>query len=183
MESLEEKVTRVIKEEVDLVEYDPDWLAAYEEESRHLKRCAPPGLIRRSDHVGSTSIPGLPAKPIIDVLVEVKDLKRARDELAPMLESQGYDFFERPTRDEDGDPTYLWFIKRDAAGKRTHHIHMVDDSPEHAHHRAKLVFRDYLLEHPNIASEYGDLKQDSRSITTETGSPTREQKPNLLRAR
>ena len=159
MESLEEKIARVVKEQIDVLEYDPYWPKAFEDERRHLESVLLPGLLRRIEHCGSTSIPGIVANPIIDMLVEVADLERARVEIAPVLEAQGYDFFDRPTCDQEGDPTYLWFIKRDANGRRSHHVHMIDDSPEHAHHWDKLLFRDYLLDHAETASEYGDLKQ------------------------
>src|SRR5262249_15883992 len=108
------------------------------------------------EHFGSTAVPGLAAKPIVDMLVEVTDLQAARARIAPVLEAQGYDYFWRPTRGDDGPPFYAWFIKRDPRnGTRTHHIHMVEG---HFEHWDRLLFRDYLIEHPQVAREYKDLK-------------------------
>ena len=155
METLEEKVARVVKEEVDVVPYDPQWPVLFEEEKEHLLSCLPKHLIGRIEHFGSTAVPGLPAKPIVDMLVEVTDLDETRLRIAPILEAQGYEYFWRPARGDDVPPFYAWFIKRDKNGNRTHHIHMVESQFEHWD---RLLFRDYLVEHPNAAKEYGALK-------------------------
>jgi GrpB-like predicted nucleotidyltransferase (UPF0157 family) len=155
METLEEKVARVVKEEVAVVAYDPDWTRLFEEEKEHLLACLPSELIRRIEHFGSTAVAGLPAKPIIDMLVEVTDLSETRERIAPLLESQGYDYFWRPSWEDDVPPYYAWFIKRGKDGKRTHHIHMVE---AHFEHWDRLFFRDYLREYPGIAQEYATLK-------------------------
>lgn len=155
METLDEKVARVVKEEVAVVPYDPRWPALFDEEREHLLSCLPANMIRRIEHFGSTAVPGLPAKPIVDMLVEVTDLDETKRRIAPILEAQGYDYFWRPTRGDDVPPFYAWFIKRDSKGNRTHHIHMVED---HFEHWDRLLFRDYLIEHPEVAKEYGILK-------------------------
>ncbi len=144
-----------VKEEVNVVPYDPQWPVLFEEEKEHLLSCLPKHLIGRIEHFGSTAVPDLPAKPIVDMLVEVTDLDETRRLIAPSLEAQGYEYFWRPTRGDDVPPFYAWFIKRDKNGKRTHHIHMVED---HFEHWERLLFRDYLVEHPNAAKEYGALK-------------------------
>jgi GrpB-like predicted nucleotidyltransferase (UPF0157 family) len=158
METLDEKIARVVKDEVAVVAYDPQWPGIFQKERRHLLRCLPAHLIRRIEHFGSTAVPGLSAKPIVDMLVEVSDLEQTHLQMAPILEAQGYEYFERPTHDDDKPPVYAWFIKRDEQGRRTHHIHMVDGSSEHAHHWNRLLFRDYLIAHPDTAREYGNLK-------------------------
>ncbi len=155
METPEEKVARVVKEEVAVAPYDPNWPRLFEEEKQHLLRCLPPELVRRIEHFGSTAIPGLPAKPIVDILVEITDLDETRQRIAPILEEQGYNYFWRPSWGDDVPPFYAWFIKRDGHGKRTHHIHMVEDCFEHWD---RLFFRDYLIGHPEVAKEYADLK-------------------------
>jgi GrpB-like predicted nucleotidyltransferase (UPF0157 family) len=119
--------------------------------------CLPGDLIRRVEHFGSTAVPGLAAKPIVDMLVEVTDLQATRARIAPVLESQGYDYFWRPTHGDDGPPFYAWFIKRDpSTGARTHHIHMVEG--QFSEHWDRLLFRDYLIEHPAVAKAYESLK-------------------------
>src|SRR5262249_38178256 len=113
--------------------------------------------VRRVEHFGSTAVPGLAAKPVVDILVEVTDLEAARARIAPVLEAQGYDYFWRPTRGDDGPPFYAWFIKRDpASGVRTHHVHVREASV--AEHCDRLFFRAYLSAHPPVAQEYQDLK-------------------------
>ena len=127
----------------------------FEQERVHLRTCLPADLVGRIEHFGSTAIPGLPAKPIIDMLVEVRSLEETKDRIAPILEAQGYDYFWRPSFGDDTPPFYAWFIKRDKQGQRTHHIHMIEMDFEHWD---RLLFRDYLIEHPAVAKEYGDLK-------------------------
>lgn len=155
METLEEKVARVVKEEVDVMAYDPVWPRLFEKEKEHLLACLPSEIVRRIEHFGSTAVPGLPAKPIVDILVEVTDLGETRQRIAPILEDQAYDYFWRPSWGDDVPPWYAWFIKRGKDGKRTHHIHMVE---AHFEHWDRLFFRDYLLEYPKVAEEYATLK-------------------------
>ncbi len=158
-ETLPEKVARVIAESVEVVPYNPAWPMVFAAERAHLLECLPSGLILRIEHFGSTSVPGLAAKPIVDMLVEVSSLEDTKQLAAPVLEAQGYDYFWRPTFGDDGPPWYAWFIKRDSHGLRTHHIHMVENSPEFAGHWDRLLFRDYLRTHPEAAREYAGLKQ------------------------
>lgn len=155
METLEERIKRVLQEKVSVVHHNPEWARMFEEERRHLLNCLPQELIRRIEHFGSTAIPNLAAKPIVDILVEVTSLEETRRSIVPVLEAQGYDYFWRPTRGDDVPPFYAWFIKRDAAGTRTHHIHMVEMTHEYWE---RLLFRDYLIEHSGVAKEYETLK-------------------------
>jgi GrpB-like predicted nucleotidyltransferase (UPF0157 family) len=155
METLEQRIERVLREEVSIVPYDPVWPGMFEEEKRHLLDCLPQDLIRRIEHFGSTAIPGLAAKPIVDMLVEVTSLEETKARIAPVLEAQGYDYFWRATHGEDGPPFYAWFIKRNSAGIRTHHVHMIESDFEHWD---RLLFRDYLIDHPETAKEYEALK-------------------------
>ncbi|OLD21547.1 MAG: hypothetical protein AUJ01_02010 [Acidobacteria bacterium 13_1_40CM_3_65_5] len=157
METLEERIRRLVQEDVVIEPYDDRWPLSFEREKEHLLSCLPQELIRRIEHFGSTAVPGLAAKPIIDMLVEVTDLDATRSRIAPLLEAQGYDYLWRPTRGEDGPPFYAWFIKRDSAtGVRTHHIHMVED--HFVDHWDRLLFRDYLIAHPEIAQKYSVVK-------------------------
>lgn len=156
METLKEKVARVVKEDVAVVPYDPRWPMAFQEERAHLIACLPTPLVKFIEHFGSTAVPGLAAKPIVDILVEVTSLDETRQTVPPILEPQGYNYFWRPTWGDDTPPFYAWFIKRDAGGNRTHHIHMVE---AHFDHWDRLLFRDYLIEHPHVAQAYGNLKR------------------------
>ena len=87
----------------------------FRREKEHLLSCLPTDLVGRIEHFGSTAVPGLAAKPVVDMLVEVADLEATRARIAPVLEAQGYDYFWRPTHGDDGPPFYAWFIKRDPA--------------------------------------------------------------------
>src|ERR1051325_8673290 len=127
----------------------------FRQEAEHLRACLPSLLIRRIEHFGSTAVPGLAAKPIVDMLVEVTSLEQARWRIPPILEGRGYDYFWRPSKGDTTPPFYAWFIKRDSNGKRTHHIHMVE---AHFEHWERLLFRDYLIEHPTVAHEYSVIK-------------------------
>ena len=156
METLEEKIARIVKEEIVIVPYDSFWQELFEQERLHLLSCLPNELIKRIEHFGSTAIPGISAKPIVDILVEVTSLDETRKRIVPILEAQEYDYFWRPTWGDDTPPFYAWFIKRDSNGSRTHHIHMVESDFEHWE---RLLFRDYLIEHPIVARKYGKLKE------------------------
>jgi GrpB-like predicted nucleotidyltransferase (UPF0157 family) len=156
METLQEKIERVTKEGIDVVPYDPIWPMLFEEEKAHLLHSLPKHLIKRIEHFGSTAVPGLAAKPVVDMLVEVTDLDETKRLIVPILEAQGYDYFWRPSWGDDIPPFYAWFIKRDINGNRTHHIHMVEGYFENWD---RLLFRDYLIEHEEIAKEYGALKK------------------------
>jgi GrpB-like predicted nucleotidyltransferase (UPF0157 family) len=152
-----ERIDRAVREDIAICPYDPKWPDSFQREKEHLRACLPTDLLGRIEHFGSTAVPGLAAKPIVDILVEVRDLQATRERIAPVLEAQGYDYFWRPTFGDDGPPFYAWFIKRDpSTGARTHHIHMAE--AHFVDHWDRLFFRDYLIDHPDVAKEYESLK-------------------------
>ena len=155
METLEEKIRRITKEKFAIEPYNPMWPLMFKDEKEHISLNLPNALIKCIEHFGSTAVPGLSAKPIIDMLVEVTSLEETKEKIAPFLELQGYDYFWRPTFGDDKSPFYAWFIKRDSKGNRTHHIHMVEKNFEHWD---RLYFRNYLIENQEIAGEYQELK-------------------------
>jgi GrpB-like predicted nucleotidyltransferase (UPF0157 family) len=158
---LQKRIQRLTVEDVTIVGYDPAWTKLFRQERDHLRACLPNDLVKRIEHFGSTAIPGLAAKPVVDILVEVSDLEATKTRIAPVLESQGYDYIWRPTHGDDGPPFYAWFIKRHPATRtRTHHIHMVEANFEHWD---SLLFRDYLIERPDVAREYQQLKMQLAS--------------------
>jgi GrpB-like predicted nucleotidyltransferase (UPF0157 family) len=152
-----ERILRAVQGEYSIVPYDPQWPELFRRERDYLLEFLPSDLVRRIEHFGSTAVPGLAAKPIIDILVEVSDLAATRARIVPILVSNGYEYFWHPTHGDDGPPYYAWFIKRDAQRTRTHHIHMVE--PGFREHWDRLLFRDYLIAHPDVAQEYQRLKQ------------------------
>jgi GrpB-like predicted nucleotidyltransferase (UPF0157 family) len=158
MEDFKDKLKRVLDEDIEVAEYDPAWPAVFEAEAARLRRFFPKGSIRRIEHIGSTAVPGLAAKPIVDILVGVDDLGFVRDKVAPAMEAAGYDYFWRPAFGDGGGPYYPWFIGRDTSGRRVSHIHVVltDD----ASMWDRVCFRDSLRRHPDIASDYAALKRE-----------------------
>jgi GrpB-like predicted nucleotidyltransferase (UPF0157 family) len=155
MSALEERIKKVMEDEVVVVPYHSDWPRMFELEKNHLFSCLPHNLVKRIEHFGSTAVPNLASKPIIDILVEVTSLEETKNSIVPILTFRGYEYFWRPTWGDDTPPYYAWFIKRDSQGHRTHHIHMVEHDFEHWE---RLLFRDYLIEHPGIAKEYETIK-------------------------
>ena len=102
-------------------------------------------------HIGSTSIPGLLAKPVIDMLAEVSDLSSV-DQRAAVMAGLGYEVM-----DEFGITGRRYFRRIDAQGRRTHHIHaFVAGCFNVIRH---LAFRDYLRAHPTPTRQYGELKR------------------------
>ena len=157
MESFEDKLARVLGESIDVVAYDPSWPSIYEAEADRLAAFFPPGSIRRVEHIGSTAVPGMAAKPIIDILVGVDEFDFVVADVAPAMEAAGYDCFMRPAIGNEG-PRYPWFIGRDEDGKRISHVHVVLASDESQWER--VLFRDRLRVCPDVARSYSELKRD-----------------------
>ena len=103
-------------------------------------------------HVGSTSVPGLAAKPILDVLVGVPDLEAALDLVTP-LERLGYRFHSG-----EDTPDRHYFRRWAQPGIRTHHLSLAEPTSEH--YLETLAFRDTLRGDRDLAAEYGRLKQN-----------------------
>ncbi|MBK8708511.1 MAG: GrpB family protein [Flavobacteriales bacterium] len=142
------------REPITVVPYDASWPEHYEELEHALKRILPRRLVQRIAHIGSTAVPGLSAKPIIDVQVEVCDMDEVVNDVAPIMVDAGYQFIWRRSIGEK-DPYYAWFIRRNATGERTEHIHVVSpDQGECGSHRVP----DHLRHYPEEASAYDELK-------------------------
>jgi GrpB-like predicted nucleotidyltransferase (UPF0157 family) len=134
---------------VRVLPYQPEWARLFEEEHDRLE-AAVGDFVLELEHIGSTSVPGLPAKPIIDIGIAVRDFEAAFVCVAP-IEALGYVY-----RGENGIPRRHYFRK--GYPLRTHHIHMVEvESTEWAQ---QILFRDYLRGHPGARRQYADLKID-----------------------
>jgi GrpB-like predicted nucleotidyltransferase (UPF0157 family) len=155
-ETLDERIARVLRDEIELAEPDPNWPAWFLAESAHLRSVLPADLLGRIEHVGSTAVPGLVAKPIVDMLVEITDPERARRLLPEVLPPPAYDYFWKPPNSPGGRP-YSWLIRRDGAGRRTHHLHCV---PADHDFWDTIRFRDRLRADPQAKGAYADLKRD-----------------------
>lgn len=77
--TLERRTEEAIREEVSIVSYDPQWPELFNDEASYLRRRLPASLVTRIEHFGSTAVPGLAAKPIVDILVGVKIIEDARE--------------------------------------------------------------------------------------------------------
>lgn len=141
-------------DEIEIVPSDPGWPARFEEEAARLRAIFPADLLIDLEHIGSTAVPGLPAKPIIDILATVPDLEAARARLVEPLEAAGYAFWH-----DNPDTDRLFFVKGlpPSAPRRTHHLHIMEAGSGALKH---MAFRDYLQGRPGEAKRYADLKQD-----------------------
>ncbi len=153
MKSLDERIAEALREEISLAPYDPSWPKLFAAEAEFLRETLPRGIVKRIEHFGSTAVPGLLSKPIIDLLVEVSSYEETKQQIVPLLESLGYDYFWRT----DVKVHYPFFIKRNPEGKRTHHIHMVEADSAWWD---RLYFRDYLKIFSDEARRYEVLKRD-----------------------
>ena len=136
---------------VSIVEYRPQWRKMFEEE-KQLLQAALGEASAKVEHIGSTAVNGLAAKPIIDIMVGLPDFSVA-DKLVPVIETLGYEYIKKY---EDEMPFRRFFVKN-RNGIRTHQIHMVEiDGEFWGRH---LLFRDYLRHNPAIANEYAALKK------------------------
>ena len=135
-------------EAVEIVAYDPAWPAEFEHE-RALIACALGGRMLGIEHVGSTAVAGLGAKPIIDITVSVRRLADGENCVRP-LEGLGYVY-----RGDGGIPGRLYFSKP-TTRPRTHHLHMVEHGSDFW--QRHILFRDYLRKHPDEADRYYRLK-------------------------
>lgn len=134
---------------VHVAPHDPSWPAQFFEERAALERVLAPWLAGPIEHVGSTAVPGLAAKPVIDIMAAVTTLDASRPAL-PALAPLRYVYF--PYRAD----VMHWLCKPSDA-VRTHHLHLVPYGS--ALWCERLAFRDYLRGHPRVAAEYAALKR------------------------
>jgi GrpB-like predicted nucleotidyltransferase (UPF0157 family) len=120
---------------VEVVDYDPGWPRRYERERDRIAAALGEGAVA-IEHVGGTAVPGLPAKPVIDIMVGVPDIERAGQAVAGLI-NLGYQYVPEL---ESQLPERRYFRR---GTPETHH----------------LLFRDYLRTHPQAAEEYGKLKR------------------------
>jgi GrpB-like predicted nucleotidyltransferase (UPF0157 family) len=144
---------------IEVVPYNPAWPALFEEERRRIE-AALGGWVQGSiEHVGSTSVPGLAAKPVIDIMVGVANLEEARGAFDDVA-SLGYLY--APYKSD----FMHWFCKPSEA-VRTHHLYLME--PGHPEWEAHIAFRDHLRTHPETAAAPNDFETIAR--------PTRKPRP------
>jgi GrpB-like predicted nucleotidyltransferase (UPF0157 family) len=131
-----------------IVPYDPLWPAQFHQETATLRTVFGQALIS-IHHIGSTSIPGMSAKPIIDIMLIVRDIETVEG-FSPAMMQLGYE-----SKGENGIPGRRYFVKG-GDEHRTHHVHTYAlDNPEVQRH---LDLRDYLIAHSEEARQYAELK-------------------------
>jgi len=139
--------TRPTSGQVKLFAYESGWQILFLEERDRLQA----GIgeyVLDIQHIGSTSIPGMPAKPILDIGIAITNFEEGVRCIHPM-EKLGYRY-----KGENGIPLRHYFVK---GSPRTHHVHMVELESEEW--RSHLLFRDYLIKNPETARSYERLKQ------------------------
>ena len=132
--------------------YHPGWPRQFEEERAILETIFAGGQIT-IEHVGSTAVPGLGGKPVIDVMVGLSQLKEAEDRTAA-LESTGYEY----VREYEMQLPERRYFRKPRLGPRVFHLHCVIKQGDFW--TRHLAFRDYLRTHPESAAAYYELKQE-----------------------
>lgn len=133
---------------VEIAPYDPSWPAQFREEAERLREVLAPWLAGPIEHIGSTAIPELAAKPVIDIMAGVTSLDASR----PAIDAAtGVGYCYAPYQVE----LEHWFCKPSFAF-RTHHLHLIPVGS--AQWLRPIAFRDYLRAHPDVAGEYEALK-------------------------
>src|SRR5258706_4164984 len=154
---------------IEIEPYDPEWPARFSAERALLASTLEPWLVGPIEHVGSTAVPGLPAKPVIDIMAAVKSLEASRPAL-DRLRAIGYCYF--PYRDD-----VMHWLCKPSPELRTHHLHLV---PLHSElWNDRLAFRDALAANSALADEYAALKyrlaaahRIERELYTEAKGPS-----------
>jgi GrpB-like predicted nucleotidyltransferase (UPF0157 family) len=134
---------------VDIVEYDPRWAGWFEQERDFLARMLN-GPFDAHEHIGSTAVPGLKAKPIIDMMASLRELP-SKDQISDRLHPLGYRLILTGMRER------FLFRKIACRGKPMFHLHLVA-SDTWARRKERLM-RDYLRNHPEAVESYGELKE------------------------
>jgi len=134
-----------------LSEHKSVWKRNYLKEKALVEQAVSSWNIVRISHIGSTAVPGLIAKPTIDVLVEIKDgIDNVR--LISNMQREGYRYIEQP----ENPPPHMMFVKgytEEGFKGQVFHVHV-----RYSGDWDELYFRDYLLSHPKTATAYGRLK-------------------------
>lgn len=144
--SLDERFDPAVR----IVAYDRAWVARAGQEIELIRRSLGPIAIRL-EHVGSTAVPGLASKPILDLQLSVEDLEPRARYVIP-LEGLGYLFVPDP-----GSPGYHLFAKPPSR-PRSHHLHVCQAGG--AHESRHLAVREFLRAHPSEAARYEALKRE-----------------------
>ena len=139
---------------ISVLPYDPRWPHEFERSSAEAANALGASILA-IHHIGSTSIPGIYAKPVIDMLAVVSDFSEI-DQHPDRMERLGYEVMG-----EFGILGRRYFRRDDSTGRRTHQIHAFAGGSPHV--RRHLAFRDFMRAHPHFAQAYSDLKRQLAS--------------------
>jgi GrpB-like predicted nucleotidyltransferase (UPF0157 family) len=158
---------------ITIADYDPAWPAMYQTERERICAEFGPALVD-IEHVGSTSVPGLAAKPIIDIMPGVRTLADA-DRVVEGMRRLGYEYVPEF---EEALPDRRYFRK--GHPERKWHVHVVEAGSEFW--RRHLAFRDYLRAHPDAAEEYAALKRQLAAQYPRAGAAYTDAKSQFILA-
>ncbi|MCS5635451.1 MAG: GrpB family protein [Myxococcota bacterium] len=136
---------------VELVPHDPAWAREFAAEANRIRE-ALNGVAAALHHVGSTAIPAIHAKSVIDICLEVSSLQLLDQRESEMV------FLGYVGLGEYGIPERRFFRKDDSMGVRTHHVHAFETGSWGL--RRHIAFRDYMIAHPDAAESYSRLKEE-----------------------
>jgi len=157
-ESNEERRARIYP--VILSEYNPAWSEWFVEEKATLTRLIGEENICRILHIGSTAVPWLTAKPTVDIILEINETANLDKLISSVLLSPEYICLRQDDLTISTPPPHLRFIKGylpDGFAEKVYHIHVVYSNDNDT--QDKLLFRDYLITHPEAVTEYAELKR------------------------
>lgn len=137
---------------INLQSYNSSWPREFEREKEKLQ-CALGDIVEKIEHIGSTAIPSIHAKPVIDILIGVNKLEDFNNKHIENIESLGYQYIKEYEKEL---PYRRFFLKNDTNQNRTHNIHLVNYHSAWWHRH--VLFRDYLKKNLNAAKEYEALK-------------------------
>lgn len=135
-----------------IIDYNPDWPELYLHEKQKIVETLGAGIISGIEHIGSTAVPGLCAKPTIDILIEINEDTNTKM-LIERLHKINYQFIPKP----ENPPPHMIFAKgysKDGISGQTFHVHI-----RYPGDWDEIVFRNYLIDNQNAAQEYAELKK------------------------
>jgi GrpB-like predicted nucleotidyltransferase (UPF0157 family) len=139
---------------IEIVKPNATWKKLFEAEKLRIESILNKENISRIEHIGNTAVPNLPAKPIIDILLEINEKESIKEEIISRMQSLAYHYIPRP----ENPPPHIMLVKGytpEGFKGQTYHVHV-----RYKGIWDEIYFRDYLIKHKNIAEEYASLKYE-----------------------
>lgn len=171
MNKLETRIIGQHKRNINVVQYQSGWKEKFKQEKELLQKALGKYALQ-IEHIGSTSIVGIDAKPVIDIMVAIKSLQEAK-EIIPMLVDIGYIY-----RPDDTIPERMFFAKEYKPEYRTHHLNLAER--ESKFWKNQIIFRNYLRKNHQVADEYVILKKRLAEEYEKTKTLDREGKTKFV---